>query len=289
MLFRRFIFRTRHLALFMLCVGLLATPSLAQSPQEKSPNPVVEAFRAAQWTHGPARATLESVAEVQLPAEYMAAQGNDTRRIMEAMQNPPSGMEVGLIFTRNADWFVVFEFDDMGHVKDDEKGALDADAILESIKQGTEVGNKERAKRGWPSLTITGWEQKPHYDEQTRNLTWAILAQSEGKPLINYNTRILGRRGVMRVTLVADPGELATAVPQFRALLQGYAFTKGNRYAEWVQGDKIAKVGLTALVTGGAAAVAVKSGAAKWLWKVLVAAGIGALAFLRKLFKRKSA
>jgi len=41
--------------------------------------------------------------------------------------------------------------------------------------------------------------------------------------------------------------------------------------------------------TLGAAAVAVKSGLAKYIWKILLVAGAGSLAFLRKVFKRDTA
>ncbi len=277
------------LALVALLLGPCGT-TLAQSPPAQEPqDQLTSAFREARWTEGPGTANLEGIAEVRLPADYLATQGNDTRRIMEAMHNPPTGREVGVIFTRGANWFVVFEFDDIGYVKDDEKGSLDADAMLESIKRGTEAGNKERTKRGWPALTIVGWEQKPHYDAQTNNLTWAIRGESSGGSVINYNTRLLGRRGVMRVTLVAAPAELSSAIPQFQTLLASHTYTTGNGYLEWVPGDKVAKVGLTALVTGGAAAVAVKSGFAKYLWKILLAAGAGSLLFVKKLFKRSAA
>ena len=87
----------------------------------------------------------------------------------------------------------MFEFEDVGYVKDDEKDSLDANALLESIKQGTEAGNKERRKRGWATMTILGWETPPRYNETTHNLEWAIRGQSEGEPVINHNTRLLGR------------------------------------------------------------------------------------------------
>jgi uncharacterized membrane-anchored protein len=279
----------------LLCVPLIALlllgmaqPSASQPAQKEEEHPVMKALREAKLTRGPATAQLESIAEIKLPQDFAAAKGDDTRRIMEAMENPPTGREVGTVFSPALDWFVVFEFDDIGYVRDDEKKSLDANAMLESIKQANEGGNKEREKRGWAKLTIVGWEQPPRYDEQTHNLTWAVRAESRGEPVINYNTRLLGRNGVMRVIFVTDPQTLPQALPQFRSLLAGYAYTKGNRYAEWVQGNKVAAVGLTALVTGGAAAVAVKSGIGKWLWKVLAAAGIGGLVLLRKLFKRET-
>jgi len=239
-----------------------------------------------QWTKGPATANLGPIAEIRLPKDYIAASGDDTRRLMEAMENPPTGIEVGFVAPQTFKWFVVFEFDDIGYVKDDEKGSLDADAMLAAIKKGTEAGNKERAKRGWPPITIVGWERPPHYNPETQNLQWAVRARSEDDLVVNYNTRLLGRKGVMRVTLVTDPSRLPEVLPEFGALLKGFSFTRGNRYAEWVAGDKVAQYGLTALVVGGATAVAAKTGLLKSLWKILVAAAVGAAALLRSLFGR---
>ena len=274
--------------LFIVLLCGLNGPALAQSPQERDEAAVAKAFKDTKWTQGPAMAPLEKIAQIQIPENYQAANGEDTRRLMETMQNPPSGREVGIVFHRSG-WFVVFEFDDIGYVKDDEKGSLDPSAMLESIKHGTEAANKERAKHGWPPVTIVGWEQPPRYDEQTHNLTWAIRGESRGVPIVNYNTRLLGRNGVMQVTLVTDPSKLSMVLPDFRGLLSSYSFTKGNRYAEWVRGDKTAQIGLAALVTGGAAAVAVKSGLFKYLWKILLVAGAGFAAFFKKIFKRNTA
>ncbi len=45
---------------------------------------------------------------------------------------------------------------------------------------------------------------------------------------------------------------------------------------------------LTALVVGGATAVAAKSGLLKGLWKLIVAGAVGVAAFLKKIFGRKA-
>jgi len=68
--------------------------------------------------------------------------------------------------------------------------------------------------------------------------------------VVNYNTRLLGRKGVMEVSLVVDPEKLSATMPAYQALLKDYDFKQGERYAEFRQGDKIAKYGLAALVTG---------------------------------------
>lgn len=256
--------------------------AVAQDEQEN----LKKLLREVQWTKGPATANLGPIAEIRLPEDYLAAGGDDTRRLMEAMENPPSGIEVGFVAPYSFDWYVVFEFEDIGYVKDDEKDSLNADGMLAAIKEGTEAGNKERAKRGWPPLTILGWERPPHYNPETQNLQWAVRARGQDELVVNYNTRLLGRKGVMRVTLVTDPSRLQEVLPEFGALLKGFSFTRGNRYAEWVAGDRVAQYGLSALVVGGATAVAAKTGLLKSLWKILVAAAVGAAALLRRLFGR---
>ena len=241
-----------------------------------------------KWQEGPSVGNLGNIADIYIPAGYVFAGPNDTRVLMELMQNPTSGKEMGFIAPAGLDWFVVFEFDDVGYVRDDEKNSLDAVSMLESIKKGTEAANEERRQRGWPIMTILGWKQKPHYNESTHNLEWAIRCESEGKIVINFNTRLLGRRGVMRVTLVTDPTSLSMTIPKYKNVLAGFDFARGEKYAEFRQGDKIAKYGLTALVTGGAAAVAVKTGMFKWIWKGLVAGFLALLAFIKRLFSRKN-
>lgn len=255
---------------------ILSVSAYAQTP----------ALDGVKWQQGPSIGNLGGIAQVRIPAGYVFADGDDTRVLMEAMQNPTSGREIGFVAPAGLDWFVVFEFDNVGYVRDDEKNSLDADAMLESIKKGTEASNRERRKRGWPTLTILGWEQKPRYNEKTHNLEWAIRGESESQAVVNYNTRLLGRSGIMRVTLVTDPAMLSPTLPKFKDVLAEYDFERGHKYAEFRQGDKVAKYGLTALVVGGATAVAVKSGLFKWIWKGLVVGFLALVGFIKKLFSR---
>lgn len=207
---------------------------------------------------------------------------------MTSMKNPVSGSEVGLVAPEGGEWFAVYEFEDVGYIPDNEKNDLDAAALLESIRRSNEESNREREKKGWPTMSITGWGDKPHYDEASHNLEWSIVGESSGAPVVNHNTRLLGRRGVMTVTLVGDPSSLPSALPKAKQILAGFSYKEGNKYAEFRQGDKIAAYGLSALVAGGAAAVAVKSGALKGLWKLVVFVAAATGAWLRKVFGKKT-
>ena len=276
-------------AVSVLCVCALIV--VGQSRKRPSPSPTPEtfgwaSFEGVTWQKGPSVGDLGTHAQVKVPEGYVFAGARDTRTIMEANHNPITGKEMGFVAPAGEDWYAVFEFDDVGYVKDDEKDSLDQNALLDSIKQGTEAGNKERLRRGWPTMTIIGWETPPRYNDITHNLEWAIRAQSEGLPVINHNTRVLGRGGVMEVTLVADPAVLAETMPKFKAMLDGFEFKQGQRYAEFRAGDKTAAYGLTGLIVGGGTAALVKTGAFKWLWKLLVAGAAGVAALVKKLFSR---
>jgi len=276
-------------ALTVLCICGLMVVGQSKKRPSPSPSPTPDfwgSYENVTWQKGPSVGQLGINAEVKIPDGYIFAGARDTRTLMEANKNPISNTELGFIARSDEDWFVVFEFDDVGYVKDDEKTSLDADALLKSIKEGTEESNKERVKRGWPTLKTLGWETPPRYNEITHNLEWATRAESEGFLVINHNTRLLGREGVMRVTLVTDPETLAATLPKFRQMLEGFQFKEGHDYAAFTSGDKTATYGLTGLIVAGGAAAAVKTGAFKWLWKVLVAAAVGLSTLVKKLFSR---
>lgn len=243
------------------------------------------------WTKGPAKGDMKDLADIKVPANYMFTGAEGTQKLLRAFGNPTNGRELGLICPTNLDWFVVFEFDDTGYIKDDDKDKLDADAMLKAIQKGNEAGNEERKKMGGAPLTITGWQQPPKYNPETHNLEWAIKGESEGHQIVNYNTRLLGRKGVMEVALVVSPAKLSATMADYQELLKGYAYKDGQRYAEFRSGDKVAQYGLAALVVGGAAVGAAKLGLFAALfaflkkgWK-LVVIGVAALgSAIKKLF-----
>jgi uncharacterized membrane-anchored protein len=239
------------------------------------------------WVYGPATADMDGIAEIKIPDKYRFANGDDTRKIMELYGNPPTDIEAGYLEPENGNWFIVFEFDETGYIKDDEKNSLDADAILKSIRQGTEESNKWRKEKGMPDLTILGWQKKPSYNPETNNLEWAIINESSGSKNVNYNIRFLGRKGVMSVIVVADEQGLNTAVAAANKLLKTYTFTEGNKYSEFTKGDKIAEYGLAALIAGGAGAAAIKTGLLQKFWKFIVAGLVAAGAGIKRLFTGK--
>jgi uncharacterized membrane-anchored protein len=250
---------------------------------------------AVKWLIGPETAHLQDVAQIKVPPGYKFADGETTRRLLRSGGEPTSGREMGLLMPADGVWSVFFQFSDDGYVNDNDKDKLNADKLLKAIIKGNDRANEERKRMGSPALKITGWEAKPHYDLDSHNLQWAIRAESEGRAIVNFNTRLLGRRGVMEVILVCEPGLLSEVLPTFKGLLADYAYKEGERYAEYRPGDKVAQYGLAALITGGAVAVAAKTGLlaslallCKKMWKLLILVGVGVVALLKKLITGRS-
>lgn len=258
--------------------------------QEEEEMDIQEAVPDLGWVNGPADVNIAGIATVGLPEEFTYLDSDDTAALMELFQNPQSEDEY-FVGPSDLRWWAVFSFEDSGYIEDDED--IDPDDLLASLREGNEYSNRERRDRGWPELHITGWQYAPFYEEDSNRLAWAIRAESEGQEIVNYNTRVLGRSGVMSAILVASPEVLDDSVAEFKRLLTGFSYDSGQRYADWVPGDKVATYGLAALITGGAAAAVAKSGAAKGLFKAI---GIGMLAFfagisgwVKKKFKGKNA
>ncbi len=239
------------------------------------------------FSEGPVKVKVGQNAELQVPDKAFFADPDATRKLLEKGGNLTSGRETGSVLTDDAQ--VIFEFDSVGYVKDDDQDALDADKMLASLREGQEEANAELKKLGRSELEIDRWQVKPHYDPASHNLEWGPVVKNKqtGHETVNYNVRLLGRRGVTEVTLLVSPETLDTQLPWFRDMLKGFTYQQGEDYAAFRSGDKVAEYGLAALVTGGAVAVAAKSGLLGKMFKFIVA-GVAALgAGLKRFFTRK--
>ncbi len=267
-----------------------AKPSAAEAPANaeaaEPANPEHGAFvkmvKSLDWkTNG--AAAVGDRATLNIPSGYRFTGSAGTIQLMKAFGNLTNGTELGYVTPAEETWFAVFEFEECGYVKDEEK--LDAVAILKQLKEGNKQSNLIKAKQGLPTFELVGWHTPPFYNPQTKNLEWAIkLRDQDGGETINYRTKLLGRRGVMDVVLVCDEKQMATVVPAYQKTLKGFAFNKEENYASFSKGDKVAEYGLTGLIVGGGLLVAAKSGLLAKLWKP-IAIGIVAIgAFIKRIF-----
>ena len=266
-------------------IVLLASSAFAHA-QQRSPEELWKEMNALAWQTYPAMGAIGSEAEIRLTNELRFLDAPNTNTFVQLNGNPPATKAYTLA-PKSVDWFAIFEFDPSGHVKDDEK--IDPDELLKILKEQNVHGIEERKRLGLRALHLTGWFVAPHYDVETKRLEWGTrLVSDGGGETVNYSIRILGREGVMRAILVSDPKSLDQDIRVFRTALKGFDFVPGHKYAEFRAGDKIAEYGLAALIVGGAAAAAAKTGAGKALFKFIgigiFAACAAGLAFFKRLF-----
>ncbi|MCI1277817.1 MAG: DUF2167 domain-containing protein [Nitrospira sp.] len=280
--------QVRLMMVMVLALCAWTLPVLADEPKPA----------ALPWQVGPGEAKLGDQALLKLPKGYRFLGAQETQRLLKQMGNFPSGSELGLITAteEGEQWFMVVRYIDAGYVKDDEAANWDADALMASIKEGTDEDNKTREAQGFSPLVIRGWEEKPHYDKTANKVVWAISAQERESAVgVNYNTLALGRQGYLSMNMVGSLEQLPLLKPHVSLLLANVEFVEGKRYADFDSTtDKVAAVGLSALIAGAA----IKSGLLAKLWgfiiplviagkKVLMLLVIAIAGLAAKYFKKK--
>jgi uncharacterized membrane-anchored protein len=252
------------------------------------------AFDSIPWVRGPTGAALGDVAGIRVPEGFVFTGEDDVERLMEQMENPATGDEIGFLAPAgflseepgDDNWYLLFEFVEVGHVSEAEQVTLDAGAIFDRLREINTSVSEERRKRGWETLELADWAAPPVYDPAARALTWALrFREPSGEVVENHFCCRLGRRGVMSVTLGAAAGVAAAAGPRMRELLDGLSFLPGHDWGDFEAGDEVFEPGLAGLILGQRS-----SGLPAFLgrWRlilmgfVLVAALAAALVFWRK-------
>jgi uncharacterized membrane-anchored protein len=241
----------------------------------------------------------DNLATLKLGDKFRYLGPDDAAKVLEAWGNPPGPKTLGLIIPTQlspfADdsWAVIATYAEEGHVDDEDAKDMDFGELLADMKKDTEESNPERQKAGYGVVHLVGWAEPPHYDASARKLYWAKELDF-GNPAhtLNYDIRVLGRKGVLELSAVAAVNQLATIKAEMPKLLQSVEFNTGNRYADFdPKLDQMAAYGIGALIAGK---VAAKVGLFKIILafilaskKLLVAGGIALLLFLKKLFGRK--
>ncbi len=238
------------------------------------------------WQMAPSIGKISDKGEFKLTDQLLFLDTNDTNKLLQANGNLPQENSY-TIASKKGFWFGILRFVNEGYVKDDEK--INADELLETLKEGNKLNNEEKRKLGLETLTLEGWFFPPRYDPETKRLEWGTKLRSDKDQSITVNvtTKVLGRSGYTSAILVSDPVNLDKDLVEFKQALKSFDYVSGEKYSEWRQGDRVAAYGLGALVLGGAAAAATKKGGLKLLWLVVLGAGAALWAGFKKLMGKK--
>jgi uncharacterized membrane-anchored protein len=220
------------------------------------------------------------LATIRLPESYRFLGPEDSKRLLvNAWGNPASSVDdvLGMLIpaatspVSGGGWGIVITYEEEGYVDDKDAAKIDYTALMTKMQQEVAEANAERVKKGYESLRLIGWAEPPHYDSVAHKLYWAkeLNFGNDTSNTLNYNIRILGRRGVLVLNAVASMPQLPAIRSETLPLLGAIDFNEGHRYADYLPGkDKAAEYGIAGLIAG---AVAAKAGFFKMLWVGLLA------------------
>lgn len=233
-----------------------------------------------QWQTG--TITLRAgLAKLALGPGYRFLAGPDAEKVLHDLWgNPPSDPPLGMIFPPGPGpldrdgWGVIVEYEEGGHVNDSDAATINYDDLLKQMQGDVRDSNAERQRLGYPAMELVGWAQPPHYDAATHKLFWAKELREVGTAGsgLNYNIRVLGRKGVLVLNAVAGMDQLDEVAATMPKVMATVDFEPGNTYADFdPRVDKVAKYGIAALVAGTAVGVAAKAGLLKFALPALLA------------------
>ena len=238
------------------------------------------------------------MATLQVPDDFYYLPPDDANKVLtEAWGNPGGSKTLGMLFPSdmtplNKDaWGVVIRYSDDGYVDDKDAKDINYNDLLKKMQEEAKEANKQRVKAGYEAVTLVGWAAQPYYDSVTHKLHWAkdLKFAGEDEDTLNYNIRVLGRKGYLSMNFVASMHQLPEIEQKLDSVLGMASFNDGYRYEQFKPNyDKIAAYGIGGLVAGKLLAKAGFFAVALVLLKkfgVILVAAIGGL--LAK-FRRKS-
>ena len=291
----------------LLLAGWLTLPTLlsAQEDTNKVHAEVIRLLKSLKYQQG--EIDLHSgLAKLTVGKDFNYLSPDDTDTVLVKLWGNPPDKEktLGMIIPKGLTpmssncWVVTIDYSEDGYVKDDDASKINYDDLLKTMQKQIADSNAARRKEGYPGITLLGWATPPHYDAATHKLYWAKNLKFDGETgnTLNYNIRMLGRRGVLELNAIANTEQLPDIEAQATNILAMIDFNEGHRYVDFdpKKGDKVAKYGIAALVAGGVLAAGAKLGLFKLFWVGLIAAKkfiiIGLIAcagFIKKIFKRR--
>lgn len=173
--------------------------------------------------------------------------------------NPPQTGVLGMLMPENGGPFAdtsyafIITFDGMGYVKDDDADKINYDDMLKDMQKEEVEENKTRVTQGYSPIYMIGWATKPYYDKTNKVLHWAKnlkFGDAESNTL-NYEVRILGRKGVLSMNAVATMDQLDMVKADIDKVLKIPSFNDGFAYKDFDSNvDEVAAWTIGGLVAG---------------------------------------
>ncbi|MDX1830458.1 MAG: DUF2167 domain-containing protein [Lutibacter sp.] len=235
------------------------------------------------------------IGQIKVPEGFKYLNSEQSEKVLTDLWGNPKypNMTLGLILPESQglmdDNGYVFniQYDEIGYVKDDDADDIDYDELLVQIQEDTEDENKERIKEGYPAISIIGWAKKPYYDKERKILHWAkeVKFGTDEINTLNYNVRILGRKGVLILNAIGTMPNLSLVEKDIPKVLDIVKFSDGYKYKDFDSSiDDVAAWTIGGLVAGKLLAKAGFFVIILKFWKIILIAIVGFFKPIRNKF-----
>ena len=252
-----------------------------------------------QWQEG----TVEigdGLATIQVPDGYKYLNPEQSSFVLTDLWGNPPSEGLGMLFpvemsplSDSFTYAIEISYDEEGYIEDDDAGDLDYDELLEEMQSDMVEANEQREAAGYEAIELVGWATPPYYDAANKKLHWAkeIKFGSASVNTLNYNIRVLGRKGYLTLNAIGDIDILPLFQADADKILASVDFNEGNRYADFNPDiDEVAAYGIGGLIAGKILAKAGFFGILAKFGKFIIFGIIALFAALRKkLFGKKEA
>ncbi len=249
--------------------------------------------QALTYEHG----TIElrnGVGKIIVPTGFKYLNATQAEKVLvDVWGNPKSAdMTLGFILPETqgvlGDSGYVFniQYDEIGYVKDDDADDIDYKELLEELQKETEEANPERQKEGYEPISLIGWASEPFYDSEKKILHWAkeIKFGTNETNTLNYNVRVLGRKGVLVLNAIATMPNLPLVQKDVHHVLDIVQFNDGYKYSEFDASiDNVAAWTIGGLVAGKVLAKAGFFVLILKFWKIIA---LAVVAFFGAIWKK---
>lgn len=210
--------------------------------------------------------------------------------------NPADSSILGMLVLENRgvletnSWVFTISFDEIGYVKDDDADDIDYDDLLEEQQKEFKEANPERIKQGFQPIEFIGWASSPYYDKNKKILHWAkeLKFGQDSLNTLNYNLRVLGRKGIFMLNAVASMSELPEVKSNIDKVIGSVEFKDGHKYSDFLPDvDNVAAWTIGGLVAGKILAKVGFFVLIAKFWKLIALAIAGAGSGIWRYFKRR--
>ena len=238
------------------------------------------------------------VATLQVPESFYFLNSKDAEKVLvDVWGNPPNREVLGMLMPADVtpfdaeSWAVTISYEQDGYVSDQDADKINYDELLTQMKSDTQAASEERVAQGYGAIELVGWASQPYYDAAANKLHWAKEIKFDQGPTntLNYNIRMLGRKGVLVLNFIADMQQKQQIDDSLSTVLAIAEFDQGSRYSDFDPDiDDVAAYGIGALIAGK---VIAKTGFLAMLiiflkkFGIIIVIAIGA--FAKSLFSSK--